>query len=119
MTEKEIAEKVWDLLDKQLVSASRTFDDTWKEYHLGCRDCLATTMEELEKILPRPKRRVKKTLKRWVAVYKNPNGSILTGGTFECQDSIDNNKGERDFKRICHLEEIGRKEIEITLEVEE
>ena len=69
MTEKETAEKVWGLLDKQLLSASRTFDVTRTVYRKGSRDYLATTMDELEKILPRPKRKVKKIEKRWVVSY--------------------------------------------------
>lgn len=97
MTEKEIAEKVWDLLDKQLVSASRTFDDTWKEYHLGCRDCLATTMEELEKILPRPKRKVKKT--KWVNIYQDDdNESYLVSPLHDNEDEAQHaSKGDDAF----------------------
>ena len=67
--EKEIAEKVWELLGKQLLSASRTFDKTRKDYHEGSRDYLATTMDELEKILPRPKRKVKE--ERWINIGRD------------------------------------------------
>ena len=71
--------KVWELFDKQLLSASRTYDDTWKDYHEGCRDSLATAMGELEEILPRPKRKVKKTM--WSMIGKNNlTGGYYTGG---------------------------------------
>ena len=102
MTEKEIAEKVWSLVDMY-----------------GDEFGVTVLAREIEKILPRPKRKVKKTLRRWVAIYKNPNGHTWTGGTFEYKDSIDSDDEERNFKRVCHLKEIDRKEIVITVEIEE
>ena len=87
MTNREWANKVWELFDKQLLSASRTYDDTWDEYHLGCRDCLATTMEELEAILPRPNRKVKKAEKRWVVSYwSDEHHRVFTAGIYDDED---------------------------------
>ena len=113
MTEKELAEKVWEWFDKEVIHCM--VDEDGIPYEAG----VSHVSGKLEKILPRPKRKVKKTLRRWVAIYKNPNGHIWTGGTFEYKDSIDSDDEELNFKRVCHLEEIGRKEIEITFEVEE
>ena len=116
MTEKEIAKKVWGVFDAYREAICGKTVGVFRENALTATSQLE---QEVEKILPRPKRKVKKTLRRWVAIYKNPNGHIWTGGTFEYKDSIDSDDEELNFKRVCHLEEIGRKEIEITFEVEE
>ena len=119
MTEKETAEKVWKVFDSYRERVGEVVGSDNPEFKRGLFVAVSQLEQGLELILPRPKRKVKKTLRRWVAIYKNPNGHIWTGGTFEYKDSIDSDDEELNFKRVCHLEEIGRKEIEITFEVEE
>ena len=117
MTEKELydlclkekAEDVWELLDKQLLSASRTFDVARTVYQKGSRDYLATTMDELEKILPRPKRKVKKTETVYLLVdYVGGRVKVDKRVFFSCGHA-EVNKTVSDIIR----------EIEISMEVEE
>ena len=62
---------------------------------------------------------MKKTLKRWVAVYVRSDGSLFTGNNFEFPKYIDENEEEQNLKRICNLKEVAKKSFEITVEIEE
>ena len=70
MTEKEIAKKVWDVIDARIAQIRKRQSESElqgviEEYAVEI-EALCTLSNRIEKILPRPKIKVKKTEKRWV-----------------------------------------------------
>ena len=69
MTDKEIAKKVWYLVDMY-----------------GDEFGVTVLVKELEKILPRPKRKVKKTSKVWVVSYwHSEDHHVAVAGTYRSE----------------------------------
>ena len=123
MTEKELAKKIWKAIDISIASCKAVRDTSVDgslihESRVELNQ-MAIVERKLERIIPRPKKKVKKTLTRWVAVYSRSDGSLFTGATFEYPNYVRENEEEQRLKQICNLKEVGIKEIEITVEVDE
>ena len=94
MTEKEIAKKVWDIIDDVIADRQK-----WKEEARTIEDKVQYEAEMLgvcvveariKKILPRPKRKVKKTVKRWtIALWKEDEGEIHSYGAYRTKSEAE------------------------------
>lgn len=71
MTEKEIAEKVWEWFDKEVIHCMVNEDGI--PYEAG----VSHVSGKLEKILPRPKREVKKEM--WANIHRDEDGDYEVG----------------------------------------
>ena len=114
MTEKELAKKVWVELDKMIaerVEFQRREEDEEMRNQFGMA---VTTLElfggKLKEILPRPKRKVKKTCKAWVPLfYDRERDRIIPLGIWGTKEGAKGHGyGERPIQ-----------EVELSVEVEQ
>ena len=76
--EKEIAEKVWGWFEKEVRSALKNDDG------IPYEGTMALIETNLEKILPRPKKKVRVKKERWISISKNmlEDRSYYTMGSY-------------------------------------